>query len=294
MAKQAAYILTDTLGLATDTLSSGQSDSLFIMAPPAADSLPENTTQLRLLDAPDSVLMVTGRLQGESGRPLPYTMRSDNLLTGSLLVCLCLYVLFVGHYAGYLMRQVKSLLFPSFADTNASETSSDTRSLLVLCLLDFAMLALGTYLIASQYFHVRLDADSPFLFITLLTAVFTLFFLLKLGLYSLVNSVFFGKKKNLQWINFLLFITSCEGLLLLPVVILQTFFDFNIEISVIYCGFVLFLNKIVTFYKSWLNFFRQNGGFLQTFLYFCALEIITSLSFVAALCFSIDEIKINF
>ena len=247
-----------------------------------------------LLDAPDSVLLVSGRLHGETGDPLPYTMHGDTLLTASLLVCLCLYVLIVGRYAGYLGRQLKSLFFPSGGDNDISDNSSETRSLFALSLLDAAMLAFGTYVLATHHFHVRFDTDSPILVIAILCAVFVLFLLARLGLYTVVNSVFFGKKKNLQWMNFLLFVTACEGLLLLPAVIMQTYFEYGIEFSTIYYGFVLFLNKILTFYKSWQNFFRQNGGFLQTFLYFCALEIITSLIFGAVLCFSIDEIKINF
>lgn len=37
---------------------------------------------------------------------------------------------------------------------------------------------------------------------------------------------------------------------------------------------VVFLVKLLSFYKCYVIFFRQNGIFLQIILYFCALEIV--------------------
>lgn len=296
MTTQSDSLTTTTAPTAPDSLTATAApapDSLLIMAPPAPDSLPEAELP-GLLDAPDTVLLVSGRLQGETGRPQPYTMRGDTLLTSCLLAVLCIYILLVGRFTRFLSRQLKDFFYPADSDDDISDTSSETYSLWALSLLDSVMLAFATYLTATQYFHVRFDTDRPSLIIAVLCAAFVLFFLARLGLYATVNTTFFGKKKNLQWTDFILFVTACEGVLLLPAVIMQAYFEVDIEFTTIYYGIVLFLNKILTFYKAWLNFFRQSAGFLQTFLYFCALEIITSLTFVAALCYSIDEIKINF
>ena len=89
-----------------------------------------------------------------------------------------------------------------------------------------------------------------------------------------VNPVLLDYKKNLQWMKSALFITSTEGVLLLPVVLLQVYFDLEIQSVVIYFIVVLILVKILTFYKCYFIFFRKAGVILQIILYFCALEII--------------------
>ena len=75
---------------------------------------------------------------------------------------------------------------------------------------------------------------------------------------------------------------------------LQIYFDFSTENALIYIGFVLFLNKILTFYKAYQIFFRGNGLYLQTFLYFCTLEIAPMLALGGAGLAIIDSVKINF
>jgi len=83
-------------------------------------------------------------------------------------------------------------------------------------------------------------------------------------------------------------------MLFFPAVLVQVYFDLGIENVIYYYVLVLFLAKILTFYKSWAIFFRQSGVYMQTFLYFCALEIAPLLGFAAALWWIADLLKINF
>ena len=57
---------------------------------------------------------------------------------------------------------------------------------------------------------------------------------------------------------------------------------------------LLNINKILSFYNELNIFFRQNGGTLQTFLYFCALELVPLLAFGGIWLMTIDLLKINF
>ena len=124
--------------------------------------------------------------------------------------------------------------------------------------------------------------------------VFLLFFMLKAGLYTIVNNVFFDSKKNLQWMKTLLFVISAEGVLLFPCVMLLTYFNLSMQSVLYYFVIVLFFVKLLTFYKSWLIFFRQKGLFLQNILYFCALEITPLLAFGSMMVMITNSLKINF
>lgn len=246
-----------------------------------------------LSETPDSFTVLRGSMRGETGSPLPYSLYADNPLTISLLACSCLYIVLIGRFAGSLVRQLRAFLFSTNTSEGSSSTSTDTRVLIVLSIMNCAMLSFATYLYVSKN-NLYFSTDSPFLFVMTLTGLYFAFFLVKWSLYTLVNLVFFGKKKNLQWIKNLIFLSASEGVLLFPVVTLQFYFDFSIVFLTVFSVFVLVLNEILTFYKCWQNFFQQNGGFLQTFLYFCALEIIPTLAFGGVLLVSADAFGIKF
>ena len=57
---------------------------------------------------------------------------------------------------------------------------------------------------------------------------------------------------------------------------------------------VLILVKSLTFFKSYITFFRRKSLFLQNILYFCALEIVPLVSFGGLAATAINVLKINF
>ena len=91
-----------------------------------------------------------------------------------------------------------------------------------------------------------------------------------------------------------LFLISIEGILLFPVVMLLAYFDLSMKNAVVYVAIVIFLAKILSFYKSYIIFFRRNGIFLQNFLYFCALEVIPLASLWGVLVILNSFLKVNF
>jgi hypothetical protein len=112
--------------------------------------------------------------------------------------------------------------------------------------------------------------------------------------YTMVNSVFFDGKRNGQFLRSLLLLVATQGILFYPVVLLLVYFDLSIQTVVYYFLIVLFLGKIVVFYRAYVIFFRQNVFLLQIFLYFCALEIIPLLSLWGGLAMIVDQLKVNF
>lgn len=91
-----------------------------------------------------------------------------------------------------------------------------------------------------------------------------------------------------------LFLFSCEGVLLFPVVMLLTYFNLSLDAAIIYALIVVGLVKILSFYKSYIIFFRGNGSFLQIFLYFCALEVVPLFALLGGLVLISHYLKINF
>ena len=92
----------------------------------------------------------------------------------------------------------------------------------------------------------------------------------------------------------MLFISSMEGVILLPAVLLQAYFGMSEKSVIIYFIIVLFFVKILTFFKCYAVFFRTNVVKLQIILYFCALEIVPLLAFWGALDFVANSLKIIF
>jgi hypothetical protein len=91
-----------------------------------------------------------------------------------------------------------------------------------------------------------------------------------------------------------LFITSLEGALLFPLVVLHAYFNLSLD-HVVFCFLVvLSIVKMLTIYRTFVIFFRRNVVQLQIILYFCTLEILPLLAFWSALEITAFSLKINF
>ena len=75
---------------------------------------------------------------------------------------------------------------------------------------------------------------------------------------------------------------------------LVAYFGLELQHAMIYSIIIIVLLKILSFYKTNLIFFRQNGSFLQNILYFCALEITPLIALWGTLAMINGYLKINF
>lgn len=124
--------------------------------------------------------------------------------------------------------------------------------------------------------------------------IFLLYFGVKALLYAVVNWIFFDRKKNEQWNKSMLFLSSIEGIALFPMVMLSVYFNLSLQTTVVYTAIVVILVKLLAFYKSYLIFFRKTSVFVQSFLYFCALELMPLGSLWGVLVLTDYYLKINF
>lgn len=236
--------------------------------------------------------------RGMAGTPIPYTLRNDNTLTIILLLSLVVTVVSFARYGRFLTRQIRNTFFPvSYHSANAKvvETLGEMHLLLFLAALSCLQFTVVTFLYVTNYVADTFIFDSLYLLLALFFGMYTGYFSLKILLYAFVNNIFFREsKKTLQWTQSLLFIISLQGVLLFPIVLVQVYFGLSLQNVLYYGVFVLVLGKILTFYKSWNIFFRQNSLSLQIILYFCALEVVPLLAFAGVVSYFVNALKINF
>ncbi len=235
-----------------------------------------------------------GGRQGVAGDPVPYTVAGDNFVTSLLLFCFFLACVAFSQSRQFVIRQAKTFFHPPRIGTTViSETSSELRFQLLLVLKTCLLISIG-YFFYSRASISDTFAVEQYQVITIYACIVASYFLLKTLLYSIIGWVFFEKKKNEQWLKAYLFLTSTEGILFFPAVMLVAYFDLSLQIAVIYALVILGLVKILSFYKSYLIFFRGKGAFLQIILYFCALEMIPLLALLGGLVLMSHYLKINF
>ena len=229
---------------------------------------------------------------GVAGDPVPYTVRSDNAITIMLLFCFIMAVLVYSYSRQLIGHQFKDFFYPTRTESHIE--NSGYRFLYFLGLQTCLLLGISYYFYISYGVTETLVLDTPYELIGIFFAVFIAYFVCKLLLYYLVNSVFFDGKKRGQLKWDIAFITALEGIALFPAVVVQVYFNLSVQNVVYYFIFVLFLTKFLTFYKCWTIFFKQNSGFLQIILYLCALEIVPMLVLWGVLVMITNELKVIF
>lgn len=234
-----------------------------------------------------------GRI-GVAGDPMPYSIASDNVITGILLACFVIMMIALAQSHKFILRQARNFFYVQHGETTIiSETSSEIRFQFFLMLQTSLQLSLLFFL------YTRATVSDTFIIeqyqvIGCFTGVIGIYFLFKMLAYTIANLTFFDKKKNEQWIKSFLFIISIEGVLIYPAVLLISYFGLSLTHSLTYTAIVVILLKILSLYKTHLIFFRQSGSFLQNILYFCALEIIPLLILWGVLAMINGYLKINF
>ena len=230
-------------------------------------------------DSIDSLaIYLTKITEGELGTPRPYSVRYDDVLTLLLLVCSVVLLIAIGTSMRTVKSYFKEFFFPSAADDD-DVSGSMSYLQIFLFTMTCVTVAFCSFIYANSEVEGIFVIDSSIAVVGIFFVATAVYFLLKWLVYSIVNNVLFGSKKSLQWNRAFFFITAFEGLLLFPLPLIMVYFKLSAGIGVYYFIFVLFLSKILSFFKSQSIFFRQKILFLQNILYFCALEMTPLLAF---------------
>lgn len=234
-----------------------------------------------------------GRL-GVAGDPIPYTVAGDDFITTLLLFCFLIASVAFSKSRQFIVRQAKTFFrAPRVGTTEITETSGELRFQLFLGLQTCLLIAVGYFIYSRASIGDTFTIDQ-YQVISIYAGCVAAYFVAKAFLYSVMGWVFFDRKKNEQWMKSYLFLISCEGVLLFPAIMLMTYFGFSLQAAVIYTLVVVGIAKILSFYKSFIIFFRRKGTFLQIILYFCALEVVPLFALWGGLVLISHYLKINF
>lgn len=238
---------------------------------------------------------IDGGRVGEAGDPVPYTIRGDDTITSLLFGCFFLALIAFAKSRRFISLQAKRLLHePSGLTTEITETTGEVRFQFFLVLQTCLLLSIISFIYVQQNVADTFILSSQYQLIWIFFGVFAAYFCLRMLAYWIVNNVFFGRKKSSRWLKLVLFITSAEGVLLFPLVMLLSYFDLSVHSAAVYVAVVTVLVKILLLYKCFVAFFKQKDVFVQIILYFCTLEIVPLLTLWGTMAMIVDYLKINF
>ena len=235
-----------------------------------------------------------GGRYGVAGDPVPETLSNDSLISGLLILCFLLMTLAFSRISGFFGRQIKDFFYLQKGEHSVEETGDEINFQVIFSIITCFTCSLLYYL------YVLTMVDNTFVFSTehlLLGVIFLVmaaYFLLKFLLYTIVNNIMFDGSRNKKFLTTLIFLISMEGVLLFPVLLLCTYFQFPIHNAAIYTFLVVFFFKILIFYKTYVIFFAQKALYVQIFLYFCALEMVPLLSLWGGLAVIVNHLRVIF
>ena len=239
---------------------------------------------------------LNGGRMGIAGDPIPYLVSNDSVMTGVLLAFVILTILVVSRSMRFIAYQFKNFMYPghSYESIEYKETAGEVNYQFFLCFQTVVLFSLSCYYCLVDSTTETYVVDTYQLLGLFFLSVFGIFVLKEL-FYVWANWTFFSSHQIGESVRTRLFLTSFEGVLLLPIVLLYTFFGLPANILLISTALAILLYtffglpanillistalailfvKILSFYKVYRIFFQRKAYFLQFFLYFCTLEIV--------------------
>ena len=236
-----------------------------------------------------------GGRYGVAGDPVPYSMRNDNVITGLLLACFVLGIIAFSRSRDFIFRQAKSFFRVKHGNTSTeNETTSEFRFQMFLVFMTCLLLSLLAFFYTEETVSEPLILKSHYYLVAIFLALCLSYFIIKAIIYTFVNSVFFDSASNTSWLKSLLFVTSVEGVLLFPIVLLLIYFNLPMKTVLICTAIVVISIKFLSFYKCNVTFFRHNDFILQNILYFCTLEIMPLFMLLGSMLMIVNNLKINY
>ena len=208
------------------------------------------------------------------GIPLPYSPRTDDVITTLLLCCFFVSAYVLSRNRKFLFQLMNDfLLHRERTSIFTVSTASDMRSLLLLilqaCVL--AGMCIFSYSNNSQPEIVR--HIHPSVLMGIYTGVCLSYLFLKWVLYSFLGWIFFDETKTSLWMESYFALLYYLGFALFPFVLFIVYFELSLHFILI-IGLILgVFIKILMLYK-WIKLFCHDlHGYLLLIVYFCALEI---------------------
>lgn len=260
----------DTLALDTLTLDSLTLDSLRLDSIYRDSLYQDSMMRVRLQAEADSIAALP---KGMAGTELPFSLHRSDAVMGASLLSIMLLLFVLGKTRNNLTKRISAFFYPKNLSADDNLTHQDhplvIPSLMLVFSIECSILFMG-YANAVQMFPQELLAQPRTLGCYVLATL--LFLVLKVGLYSFVNSVFFSRNARRFWRMHYSLLFLFGTFMLLPLTLLYVFSGIDSEYVYYAIALLLLFVNILVIVKGFSSFFRKIAGSLHLFVYFCALE----------------------
>lgn len=238
---------------------------------------------------------LNGGRMGIPGDPVPYRAANDDVISISLLFCFMVTVLVVARSMRFTIVQIKDIFYNYREDSvEKKETAHEVYYQLFLCIQAGLLFALSFFFYAQETISETYILPTEYSLMGVFFLIFIGYFALKELFYAWVHLTFFDARQRRQSMVSRLFLTAMEGVLMLPAILVHTYFGMSVISLLIYSLSVIILTKILSFYKTYSIFFREKALFLQNFLYFCTLEAIPLAMLWGILLMTANYLKVTY
>lgn len=210
--------------------------------------------------------------------PLPYSIKTDSFFT--MLFLLCFFIIFFGLSGRryFLVEKARNFIYDRERNNLFdSGSGSDSGLGLLLVVQTCVLMAVMVFFFSLDRYPLLADKTSPLLAFLIYFGVCAGYVILKTLCYKLVGWVFFGRGKMRIWTDTYFTFLYYSGFVLLPVVMLNVYFNMSAKASAVILAILLCIIKILSIYKWNRLFFDKKINYVRLILYFCSLEIFPCL-----------------
>ncbi|SHF10948.1 protein of unknown function [Bacteroides luti] len=221
---------------------------------------------------------------GFSGIAIPYRLRTDDVITGLLLLCFIItaYVFAFGKKS--LIEQAKSLFSrKDQSDPFGRGTASELRHRIMLRIQTCILLGIFIFNYFHDYNPSQFERSSIYILLGTYTAVCVTYYALKWIIYKFLGWIFFDKNITSSWLESYSTIINYLGICTFPLILLMVYSELSAS-TILIIGFILIIIAKILMFCKWLKLFFSNlYGLLYLIVYFCALEILPCILLVQGL-----------
>ena len=221
---------------------------------------------------------------GFSGITIPYRLRTDDVITGLLLLCFIItaYVFAFGKKS--LIEQAKSLFTrKDQSDPFGRGTASELRHRIMLRIQTCILLGIFIFNYFHDYNPSLFERSSIYIVLGTYTAVCVTYYAIKWIIYKFLGWIFFDKNITSSWLESYSTIINYLGICTFPLILLMVYSELSAS-TILIIGFILIIIAKILMFCKWLKLFFSNlYGLLYLIVYFCALEILPCILLIQGL-----------
>lgn len=232
---------------------------------------------------------------GVAGDPVPYSLRTDDILTPMLLFFVLMLTMCVKKSAKFFAFQIRNF-FRKVRHNSSMERESayEVRNLVFMEIHTVFILTLVFFFYAKEYISGTYITNSEYILMAIFFVEMLSVAALTQCLQFSVNKVFFDERQQELWLTNKMMLTACIGILLTPMLMFMAYFGLSVKDTLVYTVGVIIFVKILLLYKCFQIFFVKKNAVLQNFLYFCTLEIVPLIIMWGILVFTANFLKVNY